>query len=626
MPKKQGVKKPRFRLGQEAQEKISASALEHPELGARRLSRFLRNEGVEVSEGSVRNALQKLKLHTRELRLKHLEERLLNNDIGLSDEQRRALHEFNPCLRERTVESRMPGLLLIQDVIDLGALNNIGRIYLHAAVDPSCCLAFAVLNVSTETVNDISVLSDQAIPLYQQNNIPLQAVIAGSGLDPSDGAYLGYLKSQGISLAQLPPGSGRNGFVERFEGWVRKDFLEKHLRDRAPTGLEELKAGFDDWLERYNHSTPLPGYPTMGRPAMEVFRTAVRPAAGKGLEPEVPDAAATIRPPLKAADLPPPLLGRRLDRGADRAVWVFRALNGVLACLVAYFGWSLWLQLVGIGRQPPELAALEGPQTATPEQGTSGIETPPQSEPVPGDYRVIWGRNLFGVSAAGSPPARPKKEVVETIALASRDIGLKLIGTVAADDPKRSLAIIDVAASRDQGIFRERDRVGKAVILTILRNTVIIETEDGERRRLSVNEDPPKNSAVPLPVIARPAEVAAAPPPAENVPAGDGTHQVSRDEVATSFSDAARVIEESVITSPVNELNPNGFYLGRLRAADVLYRIGMRTGDVVKGVDGQEYGGPEDAESFLQRLAQGGHLSVMIERRGQPLKLDVLIE
>jgi hypothetical protein len=29
---------------------------------------------------------------------------------------------------------------------------------------------------------------------------------------------------------------------------------------------------------------------------------------------------------------------------------------------------------------------------------------------------------------------------------------------------------------------------------------------------------------------------------------------------------------------------------------------------------------------FLRRLAQGGHLSALIERRGQPHKLDVLIE
>lgn len=68
--------------------------------------------------------MKKLNLHTRELRLKLLEERLLNENIGLSEDQQQTLHGFNPCLRERPMEHHFPGLLLIQDVIDLGALKN----------------------------------------------------------------------------------------------------------------------------------------------------------------------------------------------------------------------------------------------------------------------------------------------------------------------------------------------------------------------------------------------------------------------------------------------------------------------------------------------------------------------
>ena len=303
-------------------------------------------------------------------------------------------------------------------------------------------------------------------------------------------------------------------------------------------------------------------------------------------------------------------------------MWVFRALNAALVCLIAYFGWSVGWQFAGISEQLPESAAEEGLQTAASDQGTADIGMPLPAE----DYKVIWGRNLFGVSAAAIPSARPDKAAIEKIALASRDVGLRLIGTVVADDPKLNYAVIDIIATRDQGIFRERDRVGKAVIKSILRNTVIIETERGERSRLTVDEDPRKNPGTEQPLQGLPAEVAAAPAPPENIPAGDGTFQVSRNEVAASLSDIPRVIEESIITTPVNDGNPHGFYLGRLRAADALFRIGMRTGDVVKGVDGQEYGGPEDAELFLQRLAQGGHLSVLIERRGQPRKLDVVIE
>jgi type II secretory pathway component PulC len=614
MPKKQGLKKQRALLSREAREKVSGAALEHPDFGARRLSRFLRNAGIEAGEGSVRATLQKLNLHTRELRLKLLEERLLNENISLSEDQQRALHEFNPCLRERPMEHHFPGLLLIQDVIDLGALKNIGQTFLHTAVDPSCCLAFAVLSTSAEPANNISVLGDQSIPFYQQHRTALQAVVAGPGLAAGDPAYLRYLKSQGISLAQLPAGSGKNGFVERFEVCVRKDFLVEALQDQAIGGLEGLQAGFDNWLKRYNHTTPLPGYPTMGRPAMEVFRTAVRPAAETEPEPRAPARA--------LADLSPRSLGKKTDRRPGREVWVFRALNAALVCLIAYFGWSVAWQFAGISEQQTGSAAEEGLQIAAPDRGKADIGMPL----LPEDYKAIWDRNLFGVSAAAIPSAKLDKAAIEKIALASTDVGLRLIGTVVADDPKLNYAVIDIVATRDQGIFRERDRVGKAVIKSILRNTVIIETDHGDRRRLSVDEEPRKNAGTEQPLQALPAEVAATPAPPENIPAGDGTFQVSRNEVAASLSDIPRVIEESIISTPLNDGSPRGFHLGRLRAADALFRIGMRTGDVVKGVDDQEYGGPEDAELFLLRLAQGGHLSVLIERRGQPRKLDVLIE
>jgi general secretion pathway protein C len=281
------------------------------------------------------------------------------------------------------------------------------------------------------------------------------------------------------------------------------------------------------------------------------------------------------------------------------------------------------MQFAGISDRFREPAAVKSFQpVASSDGGMAGPGVPQNAE----EYKVIWDRNLFGVSAAAIPSSKPEQAAIEQIALASRDVGLRLIGTVVADDPNLNFAVIDIIATRDQGIFRERDRAGKAVIKTILRNTVIVETENGERRRLVVDEDLGRNPGSEQPSQVLPARVAAAPAPPENSTGGDRTSLVTRDEVASSFSDIPRLIEESVIIGPVHDENLHGFYLGRLRAADVLFRIGMRTGDVVKGVDGQEYGGPDDAEPFLRRLAQGGHLSVLIERRGEPRKLDVLIE
>ena len=67
---------------------------------------------------------------------------------------------------------------------------------------------------------------------------------------------------------------------------------------------------------------------------------------------------------------------------------------------------------------------------------------------------------------------------MEKIAVAEKDLGLKLIGTVLASDPKLNYAVIDVAATRSQGVFREKEHVGGVLIKGISRNNVLIENRE----------------------------------------------------------------------------------------------------------------------------------------------------
>jgi hypothetical protein len=176
------------------------------------------------------------KVFKRALRLKHLEERHLNEGLALSEPLQRALHDFNPCLRERHLESHQPGLLLVQDAVDLGQLKNIGRTFLHVAIDPSCCLAFAALAGSADPAAAVAVLNDQALAFFGKEGIAVLGVVAGQGVVTSPGvdpAYEKFLKSQSITLT-LPSAGDQplNGFIERFER-LRKDFW----RGPAPAGL-----------------------------------------------------------------------------------------------------------------------------------------------------------------------------------------------------------------------------------------------------------------------------------------------------------------------------------------------------------------------------------------------------
>ena len=619
---KRSSRKSSIKLSPENRERIAATALEHPNFGAKRLVSILQGEGVEATEGTVRSVLKEQGLQTRELRLKLLEERHLNLSLTLSGEQERALQEFNPCLRERHLESHPPGLILIQDVVDFGNLKNVGRTFLHVAIDSSCCLAFAALAGSPDPAAVVAVLKDQTLAFYRQEGIVVQTIIAGKGVVSGGGVDSGYenfLKSQGIRLT-LPSAGDQplNGFIERFERLVRKDFLDGALRSQVFQDLEALQSGFDDWLERFNRETPLPGYPIMGRTPLEAFRVAAAPKSAQGKtedrptnEPEPEPALVSLPSAVAAAPSPPaPGTHKNHEWKPGREIWGFRAVNTVLVCLVIYFGWVAASQLFDSPRLEENLGSAASVQTEpVPSSGEAQGRAPALAE-----YHVVWDRNLFAVSQAAEQATRREKIDVDNIALASTDVGLKLIGTVVANDPKLNHAIIDVASTRDQGLFREKDRVGKAVIKIILRNNVIIETEDGRRMRLTIDEEAGNRPMAAQPGLEVPPESAVV------------LFQVPREEVPSSPEDIRNIIEELNLTPQNDKKKLNGFSVGRLIAKDFLFQLGVRTGDVIKGMDDYEFKTPADLDYFFQRLARGGDLTVMVERRGQLQKLKALIE
>jgi len=91
-------------------------------------------------------------------------------------------------------------------------------------------------------------------------------------------------------------------------------------------------------------------------------------------------------------------------------------------------------------------------------------------------------RNLSGVSQEKGPASSEKMELMplDGIRVADKDLGLTLVGTVLADDPKMNIAIIDNRSTRQQEPYHEGDRIGEVLVKSIFRNNVIIETERGE--------------------------------------------------------------------------------------------------------------------------------------------------
>jgi hypothetical protein len=99
-----------------------------------------------------------------------------------------------------------------------------------------------------------------------------------------------------------------------------------------------------------------------------------------------------------------------------------------------------------------------------------------------GDYSKITERNLFG--APEEKDSVPSEEIeanlLAGIPVAKKDLGLNLVGTVLADDPKINIAIIDNRSTQLQESYHEGDRIGEVLVKRILRHHVVIETKRGE--------------------------------------------------------------------------------------------------------------------------------------------------
>jgi hypothetical protein len=104
-----------FTTPPETVKRILALSLEHPGWGCIKLSSMLKLEEINVSSPTIQNILIKNNMGSIYERMLKLEEKAAQKAIELTPEQVAQIEKYNPCFRERHVESSGPGELLSQD-------------------------------------------------------------------------------------------------------------------------------------------------------------------------------------------------------------------------------------------------------------------------------------------------------------------------------------------------------------------------------------------------------------------------------------------------------------------------------------------------------------------------------
>ncbi len=243
------------------------------------------------------------------------------------------------------------------------------------------------------------------------------------------------------------------------------------------------------------------------------------------------------------------------------------------------------------------------------------------------EYRTIWERHLFGPAGTADSVAG-KTRLIEKISPARQDLGLVLLGTVVADNPDLSLAIIADRRLQNQAAYRQGDTTAKVRIKQILRDQVVIATAGGDEL-LAAGITSSGRHLKPFTNARRPSAgagsslITSANRLSDNNP---WSFHLTFEELAAALADTGRVLQEATFSDYIKGEKPAGFKIAQIASNSVLKKMGLSDGDVIRALNGEPVTGPDQAADFLRTIAQGGVVEIKIKRRRRTRYLSLTIE
>jgi general secretion pathway protein C len=278
-------------------------------------------------------------------------------------------------------------------------------------------------------------------------------------------------------------------------------------------------------------------------------------------------------------------------------------LNLALLAVGAYLGVDIFYRIIGM--QVDSGSAVSA--------GSGDIEPEKQLDHQPlSYYHTVLERDLF--DTVNEPMADPATEEVNVEELEQTQLKLKLWGTVSGEET-RAYAVIEDTQKREQNLYRVGDSVQNATIKTILRGRVILSVE-GKDEVLAM-EEVAQGTAPPSRSVRDRSPAIAAEGNAQ--PTTRRTQRVSlrRNMINEAMQDISKLMTEITIQPHLEDGQPAGLALQNIQPNSVFRRMGLRNGDVLMGVDGQEIRSVDDALKLYQNLKDSDNVNVQLKRRGQ---------
>jgi len=245
------------------------------------------------------------------------------------------------------------------------------------------------------------------------------------------------------------------------------------------------------------------------------------------------------------------------------------------------------------------------------------------------DNQVIANRNFFDSAMAApvetmeegpdlSDPGLLEGDGVESSLRAS------LVGTIVADDPKWSMAMITDLAASETDVYRvDQTVMEEAQVVAILSRKVIL-NHNGVLEYLELQEEAKPKTNRP----GRHPRVAAAKSKVGKGIKKTGKDQwaIDREEIDKTLSNLNSIAMQARIVPSFKNGEANGFKLFAIRPNSLYSKLGIQNGDIIHKINGFAINSPDKALEIYQKLKNARSIDIELTRRGKSKKLNYRIQ
>ena len=227
------------------------------------------------------------------------------------------------------------------------------------------------------------------------------------------------------------------------------------------------------------------------------------------------------------------------------------------------------------------------------------------------EYAVISRRNLFGAQE----PSDRQRISSDIERLRQTRLKLKLRGTISgSEDTAR--AVVEDASGKGQFLVKVGDAIQDAVVVMILKGKIVLQVS-GREELLEMDQWTSGLSATPLSSSSlTPAQV-------------DDRQQVisvKRSQIDDAIKDINQLMKQVRIIPNFNQGKPDGLTISGITQDSFFSQIGLRSGDILSGVDGKAIESVDDALKLYTGMKSSSRLKLQLKRGGREEVIDYAIE